>query len=149
MNWNGKPVNTTGFAVSLAMLLKMNSCIPPEMTGRSNLGTATYISWNVPPEMGDKCQYHLIWVAALPTVKGTSRLPKWECLLVRSRPGAWMVAAHCDLAFHFMSPRSDERGCPNWFLSLRYQREMMTETANNPAWIVHEYSAWEASEALL
>ena len=50
------------------MPLKMNGRVPPEMTGRSNLGTATYISWNVPPEMGDKCQYHLIWVAALPTV---------------------------------------------------------------------------------
>jgi len=69
MNWNGKPVKTTGFAVTLAMPLKMNGHIPPEMTGRSNLGTATYISWNVPPEMGDKCQYHLIWVAALPTVE--------------------------------------------------------------------------------
>jgi len=51
------------------MPLKMNGRVPPEMTGRSNLGTATYISWNVPPEMGDKCQYHLIWVAALPTVQ--------------------------------------------------------------------------------
>jgi len=50
------------------MPLKMNGRVPPEMTGRSNLGTATYINWNVPPEMGDKCQYHLIWVAALPTV---------------------------------------------------------------------------------
>jgi len=68
MNWNGKPVKTTGFAVTLVMPLKMNGRIPPEMTSRSNLGTATYISWNMPPEMGDKCQYHLIWVAALPTV---------------------------------------------------------------------------------
>ena len=72
MNWNRKPVKTTGFAVTLAMPLKMNGRIPPEMTGRLNLGTATYISWDMPPEMGDKCQYHLIWVAALPTEPPTS-----------------------------------------------------------------------------
>ena len=88
MNWNGKPVKTTGFAVTLAMPLKMNGHIPPEMTGRSNLGTATYINWNVPPEMGDKCQYHLIWVVAHPTVVMSSEvIPCDDQGLSGSEPG--------------------------------------------------------------
>ena len=66
----------TGFAVTLAP--KMTGRAPPEMIGRSNLGTATYISWNVPPEMGDKCQCNLIWVAALLTLRERDECEKAE-----------------------------------------------------------------------